>query len=98
MRRIIHDFMRYNQNMERNLAGRLKEAVGAAESDLLQRIAETAQQLRLPLHVVGGAPRDLILGKPLGDLDLVVEGDAQVLAKSLRSKYGGKLTLHGKFG
>ncbi len=90
--------MRYNKNVERNVGGRLKEALGSAEWELLQQAAEAAQQLRLPLYVVGGVPRDLILGGPISDLDLTVEGDAQALAKLLRSKYGGKLTLHGKFG
>ncbi len=98
MRRIIHDFMHYNKNVEHNLAGRLKYALGFAEWALLHRIAAGARELHLALYVVGGVPRDLILDQPVSDLDLVVEGDAHALARLLRSKYGGKVTFHGKFG
>ncbi len=90
--------MHYNKNVEHNLAARLKEALGSAEWALLHRIAAGARELHLPLYVVGGVPRDLILGQPISDLDLVVEGDAHALARLLRSKYGGKVTFHGKFG
>ncbi len=90
--------MRYNKKVEHNLAARLRSALDPAEWDLLQQIANAAEQLNLPLYVVGGAPRDLLLGKPVSDFDLVVEGPARVLAERLRDTYGGKVTLHGKFG
>jgi tRNA nucleotidyltransferase (CCA-adding enzyme) len=36
-----------------------------------------------PVHLVGGAVRDLLLGRGRADIDLVVEGDAAALAKRL---------------
>ncbi|HEX2996307.1 MAG TPA: hypothetical protein VHP14_15890 [Anaerolineales bacterium] len=53
---------------------------------------------RLPLYIVGGAVRDLVLGRRLNDLDLIVEGDATRLAHSLVSRHGGRATIHSKFG
>jgi tRNA nucleotidyltransferase (CCA-adding enzyme) len=50
------------------------------------------------LYVVGGFVRDLLLGTPTLDLDLVVEGDAIALAKRLRKKAGGRVTSHARFG
>lgn len=47
-----------------------------------------------PVHVVGGAVRDVLLGGAPFDLDLVVEGDAAGFAASL----GGDLKLHDRFG
>jgi tRNA nucleotidyltransferase (CCA-adding enzyme) len=47
-----------------------------------------------PVHLVGGAVRDILLGGTPFDLDLVVEGDAAAFAASL----GGKLKLHDRFG
>ena len=47
-----------------------------------------------PVHLVGGAVRDLLLGGAPFDLDLVVEGDAAAFAASL----GGTLKLHDRFG
>ena len=64
----------------------------------MQRVAEAAAELELPLYVVGGFVRDLILGKPGSDLDLVVEGKAEALARALSSRHGGKVTVHSKFG
>ena len=51
-----------------------------------------------PLYIVGGFVRDLLLGRANFDLDLVVEGDAPSLARILEEKYGGKVTVHSKFG
>jgi tRNA nucleotidyltransferase (CCA-adding enzyme) len=66
--------------------------------NLLQQVRDEATQRGLPLYIVGGSIRDLVLGRRLNDFDLIVEGDAIVLARSLASKYGGKVTAHAKFG
>jgi tRNA nucleotidyltransferase (CCA-adding enzyme) len=47
-----------------------------------------------PVYLVGGAVRDLILGRPRADVDLVVIGDAAALAARL----GGAATEHERFG
>ena len=98
MRRIIHDFMRYNDAMQRNLAERLKQALPEDQWQLLVRVAESATALGLPLYIVGGLPRDILLRQPSADFDLVVEGPAPELAKRLAGAYGGKVTVHSRFG
>ena len=57
----------------------------------LQAVREVASE---PVYVVGGAVRDLLLGRDRADLDLVVEGDAAALAARLGD--GG--AEHGRFG
>lgn len=57
----------------------------------LEAVVEAASE---PLYVVGGAVRDLMLGHPRSDLDLVVEGDAAALAERL----GGGTASHERFG
>jgi len=47
-----------------------------------------------PVYVVGGAVRDLLLGRDRADLDLVVEGDAAGLATRL----GAEPVAHERFG
>lgn len=64
---------------------------------LLSNIANLATTLGMPCYVVGGFVRDLLLGRPVNDLDVVVEGDAIKLGKKLVETYGGKLTPHFKF-
>jgi tRNA nucleotidyltransferase (CCA-adding enzyme) len=46
-----------------------------------------------PVYLVGGAVRDLLLGRGRADLDLVVEGDATALATRL----GGEVREHERF-
>jgi tRNA nucleotidyltransferase (CCA-adding enzyme) len=57
-----------------------------------------AEARRMPLYIVGGFVRDLLLRQPGLDLDLVVEGDAIALALALAAKHGGKVTAHKRFG
>lgn len=47
-----------------------------------------------PVYLVGGAVRDLLLGRGRADVDLVVEGDAAVLASEL----GADVISHERFG
>ena len=65
---------------------------------LLRIVAEMAAIRQLPLYLVGGFVRDLLLGSPATDFDLVVEGDAIPLAKALAVQHGGRVTAHVRFG
>jgi tRNA nucleotidyltransferase (CCA-adding enzyme) len=47
-----------------------------------------------PVHLVGGAVRDLLLDQPPRELDVVVEGDVDDAARRL----GGEITAHDRFG
>lgn len=48
--------------------------------------------------LVGGAVRDLLLGRqPARDVDLVVEGDARPVAEALAERLGGTATFHEPF-
>lgn len=64
---------------------------------LLSNIAAQAEALGMPCYVVGGFVRDLLLGKPVNDMDVVVEGDAIKFGNKLVETHGGKLTPHFKF-
>ncbi len=83
--------------MENNLSDFLQKGIASAQLDLIHRVAGQASTLGLPVYIVGGFVRDLLLERPSLDFDLVVEGDAIALAQTLVSRYGGTLTVHGKF-
>jgi tRNA nucleotidyltransferase (CCA-adding enzyme) len=73
---------------------RIETDLGAAVSGAvpdLDRLREAANGA--PLYLVGGAVRDLLLGRPGDDLDVVVEGDAATVARRL----GGEIIEHGQF-
>ena len=84
--------------MENNLSYLLQKAISSDQLGLIHRVADEASTLGFPIYIVGGFVRDLLLGHPGLDFDLVVEGDAIKLAGSLVSKYGSKATMHQKFG
>src|SRR4051812_6076688 len=68
-----------------NLAEALRSAY--PELDAVRRAGSE------PVYVVGGAVRDLLLGRGRADLDLVVEGDAAALAAEL----GAEPISHERF-
>ena len=65
---------------------------------LITRLAELAADRASPLYIVGGRVRDLLLERPAADLDLVVEGDALELVRSLAIDQGGEAVVHPRFG
>jgi len=83
--------------MENNLSGLLRKLIPLDQLDWIHQVADTASELGFPIYIVGGFVRDLLLGHPSLDFDLVVEGNAIALARSLASKFGGKITTHEKF-
>ena len=50
------------------------------------------------LWVVGGAVRDVLLGREPRELDLVVEGDAIAVARRAARRLGGEVVAHERFG
>lgn len=71
--------------------------IPSEKQTLLSNIAAQAASLNMPCYAVGGFVRDLLLGKPINDLDIIVEGDAIQLGKKLVEIHGGRLTPHFKF-
>src|SRR5580765_7673372 len=50
------------------------------------------------LHVVGGAVRDALLGRVPRELDFVVEGRAEPVARRAARRLGGEVVVHDRFG
>jgi tRNA nucleotidyltransferase (CCA-adding enzyme) len=50
------------------------------------------------VYLVGGAVRDVLIGRPSSDLDLLVEGDAVGFAQRLADTLGGTCRAHRDFG
>lgn len=82
----------------REIQALMDEALPPALRDLLLTARDMANELGYALYVVGGFVRDLLLGTPTLDLDLVVEGDAIQLARALAPRLGARTRSHGRFG
>ena len=83
---------------KKNLADRLQMALPAGRLALLKLISEQAHDQHIPLFIVGGFVRDLLLERPSLDFDLVVEGDAISLGQALANRFGGRIVSHSRFG
>ncbi len=97
---LINLFSKDTQDAPRrmNLANQLTEVLPAELLTLLKNTGKIAANLDASLYVVGGFVRDLLLNRPRGDIDLVVEGDAIALAHAVQKQYGGRVRSHKRFG
>ena len=77
---------------------KLTKAVPPARLALLRALAAEADKINLPIFIVGGFVRDLLLDRPSLDFDVVVEGDAIFFAQRLADRFGGKVLSHQRFG
>ncbi|NWG05452.1 MAG: CCA tRNA nucleotidyltransferase [Chloroflexi bacterium] len=81
-----------------NLSERIESSLTPESLALIRLVKTEAERLNLPLYIVGGSVRDLLLGSVIKDFDLIVEGDAARLADALLRKFGGKVLFHARFG
>ena len=76
----------------------MEERLPAPVLEILRAIGLEAAESGTPAFVVGGFVRDLLLGVPDDDIDIVVEGDGIALARSLATTLGGRARTHEMFG
>jgi tRNA nucleotidyltransferase (CCA-adding enzyme) len=80
------------------MASRLEKALSDPVLRLVRYISRTAQEMGFVPYFVGGLVRDLLLGQPIFDIDMVIEGHAIPLARRLADELGGRVTTHKRFG
>ena len=67
--------------------------------DMAKKAGDLGLKERLKVYIVGGVVRDLLLGRDVQDLDLMVEGDGIYFAKKLADHIGvRKIVPFKKFG
>jgi tRNA nucleotidyltransferase (CCA-adding enzyme) len=76
----------------------MHDVLPRALQELLIEARDVANDHGHSLYIVGGFVRDLLLGVPNLDLDLVVEGDAIQMAHALAPRLGGRVRSHSRFG
>jgi len=81
-------------NLTQKLLGSLSPGL---RRGLLAVLAE-ARRRSVPVYLVGGSVRDLLLGKTTIDVDLAVEGDAIALAQAVAPSLGAEIVVHPNFG
>ncbi len=81
-----------------NVSDKIYKSFPGSFRVLLRKISKLSSVYNMPVYIVGGLVRDLILGIKDFDLDLVVEGDGISFAKILAIKLNGALVIHKNFG
>ncbi len=82
---------------ERNIRSLLQERLPDTHFRLLELAGRLGDRLDVPVYAVGGFVRDILLGRPNLDLDVVVEGDGIAFARALADELGGRMRAHHKF-
>ncbi len=80
-----------------NLTSQIEKQLPAELVNFTQVAGKVAHRQGQSLYLVGGVVRDLLLGQPNLDLDLVVEGNAIDLAQQLVQINQAKITIHTRF-
>ncbi|PIQ88267.1 MAG: hypothetical protein COV72_09140 [Candidatus Omnitrophica bacterium CG11_big_fil_rev_8_21_14_0_20_42_13] len=78
----------------------LKNKIKKLPKDILSIIEKSgalADEMSVSVYVVGGFVRDVLLGRPNLDVDIVVEGDGILFAENLKNILGGNLVKHIRF-
>jgi tRNA nucleotidyltransferase (CCA-adding enzyme) len=84
--------------VQQDIVRRMEQYFPAPLLALIRQIGELAAQQGYNVYFVGGIVRDLLLGQPLMDVDIVVEGHAITLGKALAQRLGGEIHTHSRFG
>ena len=82
---------------EKNIRSVLKERLPDQISNLLENIGQVADSLKYTAYAVGGFVRDILLNRKNFDIDIVIEGDGILFAKSLAASLDARLRAHKKF-
>ncbi|GAB4418655.1 MAG: HD domain-containing protein [Bacteroidia bacterium] len=61
-------------------------------------LGQIAREMNLRVYAIGGYVRDLLLGRPSKDIDIVVEGRGIDLAKAFAQQTGTKVAVYENFG
>ncbi|MDD2336811.1 MAG: CBS domain-containing protein [Geobacteraceae bacterium] len=83
---------------KRHMETVMQKRLSAPVYSKLKELGETGDLLDLPVYVVGGFVRDLLLGVENLDIDVTVEGDGILFAETLAKAHGCRVKSHHKFG
>lgn len=67
-------------------------------NSMLDEIGVFGDKFKLPVYLVGGGVRDMLLGIENWDWDLTVEGSPELLINSFAKTKNAKITAHRQFG
>ncbi len=97
-RRIDKEDLTERPSPGRNLSAWLKDKFPVEIYNLFRVSGEIAEGMGFNAYLVGGTVRDLLMGQSNLDIDIVIEGDGILFAKTLSEKLKTKVRSHQRFG
>ncbi len=82
---------------EKNIKPLMKSRLPKNIFHLLEKAGQMGNEMGYKVYAVGGFVRDILLGHPNLDIDLVIEGDGIKFAKKFAKNLGGRVRTHKKF-
>ena len=83
--------------MLRNLSeGYIRKSLSSAEYDTIIQCSGAAVEFGVKIYLIGGIVRDLLLGFPVKDIDITVEGSAEEFVKFIQKKFKPKTVRFNK--
>lgn len=76
----------------------MRETLPPKLLEVIEKMGCQGDRMGVRVFLVGGFVRDIFIGEPGYDIDLVVEGDALAFGRSVSEITKGSLVEHGKFG
>lgn len=83
---------------EKNMRELIKKQLTDNNYNILTDIGNMADKMNIPVYLVGGIVRDILLGRENDDIDIVVEGNGVNFSNALKIAYGGEVIVHDQFG
>ena len=81
-----------------NVGELLEARLSAEKLGAVRAVAVAAARLRLPLYLVGGTVRDILLPTAVLDLDFAVVGNGSGAVARLAQRLGGRVLARSQFG
>jgi tRNA nucleotidyltransferase (CCA-adding enzyme) len=81
----------------RDLSEMIEEKLPDRTKKMLRLIGREGDRAEVPVYLVGGGVRDLLLGEENFDLDVMVEGDGISFARRLGKVFGGRVNPYKRF-
>ncbi len=78
------------------LRWRLSQSLGARAEALAVVVAE-ARRVGVDAFLVGGPVRDLLLERPISDIDVLLSGRLDAVAKRVGARIGAEVVVHSRF-
>ncbi len=80
-----------------NYGKKIRENLPASLMDLLDTAAQQADENRQGIVIVGGAVRDLLMGKQVGEVDLMLDPPVRPVVEEVAKISHGRLVVHDTF-